>query len=310
MVSEINKPKVIVICGPTGIGKTSVGIRLAEKVGGEIISADSMQIYRYMYIGTAKPTVDEQSRVFHHLIDIVDPDEDFDAARFAEMARQKVTQLHQRGVMPFVVGGTGLYIKALLQGLFQSNPVDPQIRERLMKETAEIGSSRLYDHLQQVDPDAADRLHPNDTYRIVRALETIESTGRSISEHQQDHGFSDEPFHALKVCLQMDRQTLYDRIDRRVELMIEAGFIDEVQKLLGMGYSADLKSMQSIGYRHIIDFLEGRVSWDECVRTLKRDTRRYAKRQFTWFGADKDIIWHRPDELSQISKLVDRFISL
>ena len=308
MVSEITKPKVIVICGPTGIGKTSVSIRLAEKSGGEIISADSMQIYRYMDIGTAKPTVDERDRVLHHMIDIVDPDGDFDAVRFAEMARQKVTQLHQRGVMPFVVGGTGLYIKALLQGLFQSNPVDPQIRERLMKEAAENGSSRLFGHLQQVDPDAADRLHPNDTYRIVRALETIESTGRPISEHQQDHGFSDEPFHALKVCLQMDRQTLYDRIDRRVDLMIDAGFMDEVQKLLGMGYSADLKSMQSIGYRHIIDFIEGRVSWDECVRTLKRDTRRYAKRQFTWFGADKDMIWHRPDEFNQIGELVAAFL--
>ena len=308
MASPTKKPKVIVICGPTGIGKTSVGIRLAEKLGGEIISADSMQIYRYMDIGTAKPTVDERDRVLHHMIDIVDPDGDFDAVRFAEMARQKVTQLHQRGVMPFVVGGTGLYIKALLQGLFQSNPVDPQIRERLMKEAAENGSSRLFDHLQQVDPDAAERLHPNDTYRIVRALETIESTGRPISEHQQDHGFSDEPFHALKVCLQMDRQTLYDRIDRRVDLMIDAGFMDEVQKLLGMGYSADLKSMQSIGYRHIIDFIEGRVSWDECVRTLKRDTRRYAKRQFTWFGADKDMIWHRPDEFNQIGELVAAFL--
>jgi len=309
MDSEITKPKVLVICGPTGIGKTSVGIRLAEKSGGEIISADSMQIYRYMDIGTAKPTADEQDRVFHHMIDIVDPDEDFDAVRFAEMARQKVTRLHQKGVMPFVVGGTGLYIRALLQGLFQSNPVDPKIRERLMKEAAENGSSALYHRLQQVDPDTADRLHPNDTYRIVRALETIESTGRSISAHQQDHGFADEPFHALKICLQLDRQKLYDRIDRRVDLMIEAGFVDEVQKLLGMGYSADLKSMQSIGYRHIIDFLEGRGSWDEGVRILKRDTRRYAKRQLTWFGADKDIIWHRPDELSQISKLVDRFIS-
>jgi tRNA dimethylallyltransferase len=308
MDSEITKPKVIVICGPTGIGKTSVGIRLAEKSGGEIISADSMQIYRYMDIGTAKPTADEQDRVFHHMIDIVDPDEDFDAVRFAEMARQKVTRLHQRGVMPFVVGGTGLYIRALLQGLFQSNPVDPKIRERLMKEAAENGSSALYHRLQQVDPDTADRLHPNDTYRIVRALETIESTGRSISAHQQDHGFADEPFHALKICLQLDRQKLYDRIDRRVDLMVEAGFVDEVQKLLGMGYSADLKSMQSIGYRHIIDFLEGRGSWDEGVRILKRDTRRYAKRQLTWFGADKDIIWHRSDEFNQIGDLVAAFL--
>jgi len=223
MVSPTNKPKVIVICGPTGIGKTSVGIRLAEKLGGEIISADSMQIFRYMDIGTAKPTADEQNRVIHHLIDIVDPDEDFDAVRFAEIARDRVMQLHHRGVMPVVVGGTGLYIKALLQGLFQSNPVDPQIRERLSQEAAENGSISLHDRLKQVDPDTANRLHPNDAYRIIRALETIESTGRSITEHHQDHGFADEPFHALKIGLQMDRQKLYDRIDQRVNLMIDAG---------------------------------------------------------------------------------------
>ena len=181
MGSPANKPKVIIICGPTGVGKTAVGIQLAEKLDGEIISADSMQIYRCMDIGTAKPTADEQSRIPHHMIDIVDPDENFDAVRFAEMARDKVMQLHQRGVMPLVVGGTGLYIKALLQGLFQSNPVDPKTRERLMKEAVENGSGILYDRLKRVDPDTADRLHPNDSHRIIRALETIESTGQSIS---------------------------------------------------------------------------------------------------------------------------------
>ncbi len=308
MVSKTTKPKVVVICGPTGIGKTSVGIRLAELLGGEIISADSMQVYRYMDIGTAKPTADEQKRVFHHMIDIVDPDEDFDAVRFAEMAREKVMQLYQRGVRPFVVGGTGLYIKALLQGLFRSNPADPQIRERLLQEAAENGSSRLYERLQQVDPDTADRLHPNDSYRIVRALETIESTGRSISEHQQGHGFADEPFDAIKIGLQMDRRMLYDRIDRRVDLMIAAGLPDEVQALLGMGYTADLKSMQSIGYRHMVAFIEGRLPRDECIRTLKRDTRRFAKRQFTWFSADKDIIWQTPDTFNHISDRVVKFL--
>ena len=308
MGSPANKPKVIIICGPTGVGKTAVGIQLAEKLDGEIISADSMQIYRCMDIGTAKPTADEQSRIPHHMIDIVDPDENFDAVRFAEMARDKVMQLHQRGVMPLVVGGTGLYIKALLQGLFQSNPVDPKTRERLMKEAVENGSGILYDRLKRVDPNTADRLHPNDSHRIIRDLETIESTGQSISEHQQAHGFADEPFNALKICLQIDRQKLYDRIDQRVDFMIEAGFVDEVKKLLGMDYSADLKSMQSIGYRHMADFLEGRLSWDECVRTLKRDTRRFAKRQFTWFGADQQIQWYEPDQLNEIVRLVEGFL--
>jgi tRNA dimethylallyltransferase len=308
MVSPTTKPKVIVICGPTGIGKTTVGIRLADKLGGEIISADSMQIYRHMDIGTAKPTAVEQNRVLHHLIDIVDPDEDFDAVRFAQMARDKVMQLHQKDVLPVVVGGTGLYIKALLQGLFQSHPVDPQIRERLTQEAAENGSSRLHDRLKEVDPDTAERLHPNDAYRIVRALETIESTGRSISEHHQDHGFADEPFHALKIGLQIDRQKLYDRIDQRVDLMIDAGLLDEVKKLLGMGYTADLKSMQSIGYRHMAAFIEGQLPWDECVRTLKRDTRRFAKRQFTWFGADPQIQWYEPDQLNGMIRVVEGFL--
>jgi tRNA dimethylallyltransferase len=308
MVSKIKKPKVIVICGPTGIGKTTVGIQLAEKLGGEIISADSMQIYRYIDIGTAKPTADEQARVTHHMVDIVDPDEDFDAVRFAQMAREKVMQLHQKGVLPVVVGGTGLYIKALLQGLFQSNPVDPQIRERLSQEAAENGRTVLHDRLKQVDPDTAERLHPNDAYRIIRALETIESTGRSISEHHQDHGFADEPFDALKVGLQMDRQKLYDRIDQRVDLMIDAGVLDEVRKLLGMGYTADLKAMQSIGYRHMAAFIEGSLPWDECIRTLKRDTRRFAKRQFTWFGADQQIQWYEPDQLNEMIGLVEGFL--
>ena len=308
MVSPTNKPKVIVVCGPTGIGKTSVGIQLAEKLGGEIISADSMQIYRYMDIGTAKPTADEQNRVIHHMIDIVDPADDFDAVRFAQMARDKVMQLHQKGVMPVVVGGTGLYIKALLQGLFQSNPVDPKIRERLSQEAAENGSTSLHDRLKQVDPDTAERLHPNDTYRIIRALETIETTGRSISEHHQDHGFADEPFDALKIGLRMDREKLYDRIDQRVDLMIDAGLLEEVKKLLGMGYTADLKAMQSIGYRHMAAFIEGSLPWDECIRTLKRDTRRFAKRQFTWFGADQQIQWYEPDQLNEMIGLVEGFL--
>jgi tRNA dimethylallyltransferase len=177
-----------------------------------------------------------------------------------------------------------------------------------MKEAAENGSGILYDRLKRVDPDTADRLHPNDSYRIIRALETIESTGRSISEHQQEHGFSDEPFNALKIYLRIDRQKLYERIDKRVDMMIEEGLVDEVKKLLAMSYSADLKSMQSIGYRHMVEFLAEQLPWDECVRTLKRDTRRFAKRQFTWFGADRQIQWYEPDQLNEIVRLVEGFL--
>jgi tRNA dimethylallyltransferase len=302
------KPKVIVICGPTGVGKTSIGIELARAFGGEIISADSMQIYRYMDIGTAKPTSEELALIPHHMIDIIDPDEDFDAVQFSDRARPLIAEIEKRNRIPIVVGGTGLYIKSLLYGIFKSESIDPKIRSRLRKDAEQKGSRFMYDRLKQIDPAAAKRLHPNDLYRVIRALETVESTGRPISEHHQSHGFTDSPFYRLKIGLKMDRQKLYRRIDRRADAMIEAGFAGEVKKLLGMGYSAVLKSMQSIGYRHMADFIESRLPWDECLRTLKRDTRRFAKRQFTWFGADREVIWHRPDQLNLIHKLVDEFV--
>ena len=309
MNSSFPKPKIIVICGATGIGKTSVGIELAQTLGAEIISADSMQIYRYMDIGTAKPTPEELAQVAHHMIDIVDPDEDYDAVQFSKQARNQIEQIARRGLIPIIVGGTGLYIKALLHGLFQSQPVDPKIRSRLKQEAEENGSQALHDRLQQLDPAAAGRLHPNDSYRIIRALETIESTGKSISELHQEHGFEEDPFDALNIGLQMDRRKLYARIDQRVDLMIEAGLVDEVKKLLEMGYTADLKSMQSIGYRHVVEFMSENLSWDECVRTLKRDTRRFAKRQFTWFGADQQIQWYQPGQLNEIVRLVKAFLN-
>ena len=308
MVLDSDKPKVIIICGPTGIGKTTVGIKLAEKFGGEIVGADSMQIYRHMDIGTAKPTREERRKVSHHMVDIVDPDENFDAVQFSERARATIVELNRQGRLSFVVGGTGLYIKALLHGFFQSEPVDPKIRNRLKQELEQSGSGFLYERLVQVDPVTAGRLHPNDSYRILRALETIASSGKSISKHHLDHGFDEDPFHALRIGLRIDRAKLYARIDQRVETMIQAGLIEEVTKLLAMGYSAGLKPMQSIGYRHVIGFLEGSLPWDECLRTLKRDTRRFAKRQFTWFGADPQIIWYEPDQLNEIIRLVEGFL--
>ncbi len=309
MDSSPKKTKIIVICGATGIGKTSVGIELAQTLGAEIVSADSMQIYRYMDIGTAKPTPEDLAQVAHYMIDIVDPDEDYDAVQYSKQARDRIEQITGRGLIPIIVGGTGLYIKALLHGLFQSKPVDPKIRNRLKQEAEENGSQALYARLQQLDPAAAARLHPNDSYRIVRALETIESTGKSIFELHQEHGFEDDPFDVLKIGLQMDRPKLYARIDQRVDLMIEAGLVEEVKKLLEMGFTADLKSMQSIGYRHVVAFLSENLSWDECVRTLKRDTRRFAKRQFTWFGADQQIQWYAPERMNEIARLVQGFLN-
>jgi tRNA dimethylallyltransferase len=308
MDSKSAKPKIIIICGPTGIGKTSVGIHLAEKFGGEIIGADSMQIYRHMDIGTAKPTPEERRRVYHHMVDMVDPDEDFDAVKFSDGARKTIDALNRLGRAVFVVGGTGLYIKALLHGLFQSEPIDPEVRSRLRQELEQDGSKCLHKRLELIDPATADRLHPNDSYRILRALETIETSGESLAKRHQSHGFEDNPFNALKIGLCIDRANLYARIERRVDLMIQAGRVEEVKKLLAMGYSAELKSLQSIGYRHMTDFLAARMPWEESVRTLKRDTRRFAKRQFTWFGADPGIKWYEPGRLKEMSGLVEGFL--
>ncbi|WP_435549277.1 tRNA (adenosine(37)-N6)-dimethylallyltransferase MiaA [Desulfobacterium sp. N47] len=304
------KPSIIVICGPTGIGKTSAGIETAQAFGGEIISADSMQVYKYLDIGTAKPTKQETMRVFHHMIDIIDPDEDFSAAKFASMGNEIINRLEKENKVPFIVGGTGLYIKALVHGLFDVKPAsDSDFKIHLKKQAKEYGTKFLYDQLKKLDSKAADKIHQNDTFRIIRALEVFESTGVSISEHQKKHGFSENRFNVLKVGLNMEREALYRQIEKRVDFMIEAGFEDEVKRLLDMNYAADLKSMQSIGYRHMTDYITGRTTLDEAIRTLKQDTRRFAKRQLTWFNADQNIIWVRPDQVEDIKILVGKFLN-
>jgi tRNA dimethylallyltransferase len=310
MKPTVVKPNVIVICGPTALGKTSIAIDLARTFNGEIVGADSMQIYRNMNIGTAKPTPYEQSRVPHHMIDIVDPDEPFDARRFAIMAHEKIMDLHARRVTPFVIGGTGLYIKALLHGLFEAMPADRDVRARLKQEAEIHGTGFLHKRLSQQDSATAKRIHPNDTYRILRALEVYELTGKPITELQSEHRFTDKPFRVVKIGLHIDRDIIYDRINHRVDAMIDSGLVDEVKGLLGMGYSADLKSMQSIGYRHMVDFIEGHSSWEEALRTLKRDTRRYAKRQLTWFKADSAIVWKEPGQLKEIRRTIEKFLQV
>ena len=302
------QPKVVVICGPTASGKTAAALDLAKEFSGEVINADSMQIYRYMDIGTAKPTSDERARIPHHLIDIVDPDESFDAARFSKMAHAVISPLPARGVVPFVVGGTGLYIKSLLQGLFQAEPTNHEIRNRLKEEAAIQGADFLHKRLSQCDPESAQRIHPHDTYRIIRSLETYEVTGIRISKYHREHRFKDKPFKVFKMGLDMNREVLYDRINQRVDAMFEAGFVDEVKGLLERRYTPDLKSMQAIGYRHVVDYIQGRLSQDEALRTLKRDTRRYAKRQLTWFKADSEIVWIEPDRIKDIRHLIESFL--
>lgn len=302
------KPSIIVICGPTGIGKTSAGIETAEAFGGEIISTDSMQVYKYMDIGTAKPTLQERERIFHHMIDIIEPDEDFSAAKFASTADQIIKQLRKREIIPFLVGGTGLYLKALIKGLFNPGTSPADTRNRLKYEAETDGAEFLYKRLLTSDREAADKIHPNDTFRIIRALEVYETTGMTISEHHKKHAFSGNRFNVLKIGLTTEREDLYKRIEKRIDLMVEAGFAEEVKRLLDMNYPAGLKSMQSIGYRHMIEYLTGRISLDETVKTLKQDTRRFAKRQMTWFNADPEIIWVKPDQIDDIKRLVGSFL--
>jgi tRNA dimethylallyltransferase len=308
--AEDSRPRVIVICGPTAVGKTAAGIEVARAVGGEIVGADSMQVYRYMDIGTAKPTATERAAVRHHLIDVVDPDEPFDAAAYMTLGRQALSELLRRGKTPVVVGGTGLYIKALLYGLFRSDARDPAVRARLRAEAESQGAAALHVRLAQCDPPTAGRLHPNDTVRILRALEVFEVTGRPISALQREHRFGDVPFHALKMGLFLDREALYRRIDRRVEGMIAIGLEEEVRMLLARGYGPQLKPMQSIGYSHLSAFITGAVSRAECIRTLQRDTRRFAKRQLTWFRADPDIRWMPPDRMADLIRMSQEFLAL
>lgn len=303
-----SKEKIVIVCGPTGIGKTAVAIRLARGFNGEVISADSMQIYRYMDIGTAKPTPEEQAAARHHLIDIVDPDTVFDAAAFARQAGKTIRVLSETGKLPILAGGTGLYVKALVYGLSRARPADPALLARLKADAENLGSEALHQRLVRCDPVSAARIHPNDTFRIVRALEIFEKTGCPLSGYHAEHRFARARFTTCKIGLEMDREALYQRIDQRVDMMIAAGLLQEVESLLSRGYHAGLKSMQSIGYRHMAAYLDGRFSWEEAVALMKRDTRRYAKRQFTWFRADPEIKWFRIDETDAVFERVQSFL--
>jgi tRNA dimethylallyltransferase len=290
------------------VGKTGFAIDLAQHFGGEIVGADSMQIYRGLDIGTAKPTATEQATVTHHMVDIVEPGEDFDAAEYSRRADSCVEKLIAEGRIPFVVGGTGLYIKALIYGLAGEAPSDSAMRHRLAAELARVGAQSMHQRLSWVDPQSAQRIHPNDTFRVLRALEVFQLTGRPLTTHHTDHAFARPRFHPLQIGLTLPRAELYARIDQRVDAMLSQGLVNEVRDLLAKGIDPRLKSMQSLGYRHLTDYLQGHRQWDETVRTLKRDHRRYAKRQMTWFSADNHVQWMRPDQLSEAFVLVEKFL--
>ena len=282
---------MVVVVGATSTGKSGLALELAVDLGGEILSADSVQVYRGFDIGTAKLSAEERRRVPHHLIDILAPEDDYSAASFRNQADLIIHRLHKEGKAIFVVGGTGLYLKVLSRGLFHGPGGDLHFRDSLRQKAEGEAEGYLHRELEKVDPEAASRIHPHDTFRIIRALEVYRHGEKPLSQLQKEHGFRESPYEILKIGLSAERQELYRRIDSRVDSMIDRGWLKEVQNLLSRGISARVKPMQSLGYKRLISFLAGEIDWLRAVYLIKQDTRRYAKRQFTWFKADPDIHW-------------------
>ena len=298
------KDKLFVLMGPTAIGKTDLSIDLAKKLNGEIISADSMQIYKLMNIGTAKVTPEEMEHIPHHLIDIIYPDEEYTVANYQRDARELITQINSRKKLAMIVGGTGLYINSIVYNLnFTKVPPDNGYRQELEELANKHGDIYLHDILTRVDLDSSKTISQNDRKRIIRALEVLKVTGKTMSDHNKNFRKEVDKYNLSIVCLNMDREKLYDRINKRVDIMIEEGLIDEVKNILDKGYSKELVSLKGIGYKEIIMSLEGEISLDEAIEKIKQASRNYAKRQLTWFRRDKRIFWIDKDDFDNIDDL-------
>ncbi|MEJ5377413.1 MAG: tRNA (adenosine(37)-N6)-dimethylallyltransferase MiaA [bacterium] len=290
-MEHARKISLVVLLGPTASGKTEISLAWAQALGCEILSADSMQVYRYMDIGTAKPTREMRELVPHHLIDVADPDELYSAARFQREADLAIQDVHSRGKSVLVVAGTGLYLRALTRGLFSFTGRDLVLRKRLQEKAREKGVECLHETLRMVDPEASRRIHPHDLFRIIRALEVFYLSGIPISQHHSRHAMGRERYRILYLGLERERAELFKRIDRRVDEMAHQGLLEEVRSLLERGYSPDLPPMKALGYRHMIAHLEGLVSLEEALNKMKVDTRKFAKRQLTWFKAMDRVLW-------------------
>ena len=289
---KILKKPLIILTGPTAVGKTKLSIELAKEVNGEIISADSMQVYKHMDIGSAKIKKEEMCGVPHHLIDVLEPDEEFHVVRFQEMAKQAMEEIYAKGKVPILAGGTGFYIQAVVKDIdFSKETEKSPVREELEKLAEEKGCEYLHERLQQVDPKSAEKIHANNVKRVIRALEYFELTGKPISLHNEEEAAKESPYNVAYFVLNDVRERLYERIDARVDAMLQEGLVEEVSGLAKKGYTKDMVSMQGLGYKEILSYLDGSYTLDEAVYILKRDTRHFAKRQLTWFKREKDVIW-------------------
>ncbi len=285
------KSRLLCLLGPTAVGKTEIAIQLAQHLNAEIVSVDSRQIYRQMDIGTAKPTPEKRQTAPHHLIDCVDVSQPFTVADYQSLADTAITDIQNRGKQVLLVGGAGLYFRAIVDGLFEGPAADPLLRERFEQEVAQHGVDVLHERLRACDPEAADRIHPNNVVRVIRALEVYELTGTPMSEHQQQWHQGDQRYPFIAFCLTMPRALLYQRIEQRVDVMLANGLIAEVESLLAVGYARDTVALRSFGYKELIAYLDGKCTYLEAVEQLKQNTRRFAKRQLTWFRKDTRIEW-------------------
>ena len=302
--------EVIVIAGPTASGKTSLSIELAKLLDGEIISADSMQVYKYMDVGTAKPSIEEMQGIRHYLIDELLPDEEFNVVKFKELAEKYIEVILERGKQPIIVGGTGLYISSLINNInFSETKSDWELREQLGREAEENGPVYIHDKLRLVDPVSAANIHPNNVKRVIRALEVYYQTQRPMSYHNEKSREIPPKYKFVLLGLTMDREKLYDRINKRVDIMLENGLIEEVGRLVEMGYADSITSMQGIGYKEILSYLRNEISLEEAVETVKRESRRYAKRQITWFKRIKEIKWFSIDNSGNTNNMIEAVIT-
>ncbi|WP_173046325.1 tRNA (adenosine(37)-N6)-dimethylallyltransferase MiaA [Nitrospira sp. KM1] len=307
---------LVVILGPTAVGKSSVALEVAKHYDSEILTADSRQVYRRMDIGTDKPLPHERQGVIHRLIDLVNPDESFNAGVFRRMAAECIRDLHGQGRLPLLVGGTGLYVRVLLQGLCEAPPSDPYLRSELLRQADEQGGDAFFARLAEIDPVYASKLHPRDTSKVLRAIEVYELSGRRMSEFHGTHAFGERPYCTLIVGLDRSRSALYRRIEDRIDRQLECGFVQETQQLLAQGYRRDCAAMKGLGYRQVAAYLAGEYDYDEMVRQFKRDTRRFAKRQLTWFRQEPEVEWlmiedHELPETTaaRVTDRIDRFLA-